>query len=309
MCTLLDDNKFNEFCNQTENGGSISFDNIPQNDQFNILNFITDKTGLDENFIRGIANFTYKDNVSHGKFELLFSLFIKEASPAGKSDILIEKDGVEKKLEIKGKNGKIASINGYGKLGSTSDFARELKEEVNGLIENLSTDIGTNNIQLSNDITLASTSSQEYNYIPINSLINRILDGTEIDKNDGIIHNKLKNFLIEVLKYIFGEFVGKNEIANHQNIIEKYIDDDLQVDIKGLCQELGIIILKNYKDKDNFKYLMVCSPTSYAVILLDLDKVEDAVIKSNIKFEPPGITSKAAQAAAFGVTLKKFKFK
>ena len=335
-------NKFISIINNDENL-STPFSDVLANEEkkFNIITLFCEKSGLDEDFIEKIANYTWN---GHGKFELLFALFVRNASMPSKSDIQVIVDGKKTTVEVKGKNGKISSIDGSGTIEDTKGFASEIRKkavsfqnelfekiELTGINGDKDKEIGEQIIKdakinfpvKENDDNTSIVLSPAGRYLSINSFIKKLKDlffdtalkiegGTanlaEIKNHYKDIESKLIKFLLNTLDFIFSRIInGSFGNTVYEDIIKSYINEqELEVDIDGLVQTLGIEMLRKYKNDDNFRYFLVCDDAGNAVIF-DLEKkFDEGKIKEFIDFQTPGISPySAARGSAFKVSLKK----
>lgn len=341
-------NKFISIINNDENLSTPFSDVIAnEGEKFNIITLFTNKSGLDENFIREIGNYTW---TGHGKFELLFAFFVRNASMPSKSDIQVIVDGKKITVEVKGKDGKISAIDGSGAIENTKGFASEIRKKAisfqNKLFEKIKlTGINgdkdkkvgeqiikdaKNNFPVNNDESTSIVLSPAGRYLSIISFIKKLKDVffdtalkiegetanlVEIKNHynsiENNIENDLKNFLLNTLNFIFNRIInGTSSTKNYKNIIKNYITyntkQELEADIDGLVQTLGIEMLRKYKNDDNFRYFLVCDDAGNAVIFDLEEKFDEEKIRKFIHFSIPGISpNSAGRGSAFKVSLKK----
>ena len=340
-------NKFISVINNDENLSTPFSDVIAnEGEKFNIITLFAKKSGLNEDFIKKIANYTWN---GHGKFELLFALFVRNASMPSKSDIQVIVDGKKITVEVKGNEGKLSSIDGSGAIEDTKGFASEVRKmaiefqdelfkkiEPTGIKKDKDETVGNkiiedakNNFPVKDDST-SIVLSPRGRCLPINSFMKKLKDlffytvlkiegetanlveiKNHYNSIENGIENDLKNFLLNTLDFIFKRIInGSFGSKSYENIIENYITYDakqeLEVDIDGLVQTLGIEMLRKYKNDDNFRYFLVCDDAGNAVIFDLEEKFDEEKIRKFIHFSIPGIApGSSSRGSAFKVSLKK----
>jgi len=246
------------------------------------ISSVLSKTGIDNNFLSWLIQYTWPASPSIGRGEVALALLLKNGTKAAdKGDIKV--GGIE--VEVKGAGGRLKGQHGYGTgLAGAQAFETELKK----LAKKLPKEIALKN-------NIPPSGGTEYNPTGNNWAIDRI--GSEM-----ILVSKGKITSTDIVK-VWKK--GLNAVFLNMNTgwIKSHIDNAGKIKNRDkFVKDFGINTIEYYMSQEGFGAIALLHPSSGKMALVTDPKNAYSSIKIKA---PPSFSAKAgSQGATFAIDVK-----
>lgn len=166
-----------------------------------------------------------------GKFEILFTLLIKDAINPDKGDIQVKVDGKNYNMEVKDARGKISAIDGCGKIENIKEFSRQLKTRAYDFSIKLFEKLKPDGIRGDKDKESGNKLIEEAKeQFPVTNKNNAYITLNSRSVKPNITFNSfitvVKNLFFKTAQLIEGEGADLNEIKSFYNNVDNNIDKE-----------------------------------------------------------------------------------